>query len=74
MVVISTSPIWCGVSTFVWLEWYITYKFYLLPSFASLSASSLPIIFVWALTLYRWVVVVRFLSMFTIDASIVLSG
>jgi hypothetical protein len=29
---------------------------------------------VWALTLYRWVVAVRFLSILTIDASIVLSG
>jgi hypothetical protein len=46
----------------------------LLPSFASLSASSFPMIFVWALTLYRWVVAVRLLSIFTIDASIVLSG
>jgi hypothetical protein len=46
----------------------------LLPSFASLSASLLPIIFVWALTLYRYVLAVRFLSMFTMDASIVLSG
>ena len=46
----------------------------LLPSFASLSASSLPIIFVWALTLCKWVMAVRFLSMFTIDASIVLFG
>jgi hypothetical protein len=31
-------------------------------------------IFVWALTLYRWVVAMRLLSMFTIDGSIVLSG
>jgi hypothetical protein len=46
----------------------------LLPSFASLSASSLPMILVWALTLCRWVVVVRFLSILTIDANIILSG
>jgi hypothetical protein len=46
----------------------------LLPSFASLSAASFPMIFVWALTLYRCVVVVRFLSILTMDASIVLSG
>jgi hypothetical protein len=46
----------------------------LLPSFANLSAASLPVIFVWALTLYRWVVVVQFLSILTIDASMVLSG
>jgi hypothetical protein len=46
----------------------------LLHSFASLSASLFPKIFVWALTLYRWVVVVRFLSILTIDASIVLFG
>jgi hypothetical protein len=44
-----------------------------LPSFVSLSAASLPMIFVCALTLYRWVVAVRFLSILTIDASIVLS-
>ena len=46
----------------------------LLPSFASLSASSLLIIFVCALTLYRYVLAVQFLSIFTMDASIVLSG
>jgi hypothetical protein len=46
----------------------------LLPSLASLSASLFPMIFVSALTLYRWMVVVRFLNIFTIDASIVLSG
>jgi hypothetical protein len=46
----------------------------LLPFFANLSASSLPMIFVWALILCRWVVVVRFFSIFTIDASIFLSG
>ena len=46
----------------------------LLLFFANLFASSCPKIFVWALTLCRWVVVVRFLSIFTIDANIVLSG
>jgi hypothetical protein len=46
----------------------------LLPSFASLSASSFPMILVCALTLFMVVVAVRFLSMFTIDANIVLSG
>jgi hypothetical protein len=46
----------------------------LLPSFASLSASSLPITLVWALTLCRVIGAIQFLSMFTIEVSIVLSG
>jgi hypothetical protein len=46
----------------------------LLPSFASLFTSSLPIILVWALTLCRWMVAVWFLSILTIDANIFLSG
>jgi hypothetical protein len=39
----------------------------LLPSFANLSTSSFPNIFVWALTLYRWVVAIWFLSILTIE-------
>jgi hypothetical protein len=46
----------------------------LLPSFANLSASSLPMMLVCALTLCRVVGAVRFFSIFTIKASIVLSG
>jgi hypothetical protein len=46
----------------------------LLPSFANLSASSLPLMLVCALTLYRVAGAVRFLSSFTINASMVLSG
>jgi hypothetical protein len=46
----------------------------LLPSFANLSASSFPRILVCALTLCKVVGVVRFFSMFTIEASIVLFG
>jgi hypothetical protein len=46
----------------------------LLPSFANLSASSFPRILVYALTLCKVVGVVQFFSMFTIEASIVLSG
>jgi hypothetical protein len=46
----------------------------LLLSFASLSASSLPKMFVCALTLCRWVVAMQFLSILTMDASIVLFG
>ena len=46
----------------------------ILPPFASLSASSLPLTFVWALTLCIWVMAVWLFSMFTIEASIVLSG
>jgi hypothetical protein len=46
----------------------------LLPSFANLSASSLPMILVCARTLYRVVGAIRSFSSFTIRASIVLSG
>jgi hypothetical protein len=46
----------------------------LLPSFANLSASSLPRMLVCAFILCRVVEVVRFFSMFTIEASMVLSG
>jgi hypothetical protein len=46
----------------------------LLPSFANLFASPFPRILVCTLTLYKVVGVVRFFSMFTIEASIVLSG
>jgi hypothetical protein len=46
----------------------------LLPSFANLSASSLPIMLVCALTLCRVVGAARSFSSFTIRASIVLSG
>jgi hypothetical protein len=46
----------------------------LLPFFANLSASSFPRILVYALTLCKVVGVVQFFSMFTIEASIVLSG
>jgi uncharacterized membrane protein len=46
----------------------------LLPSFANLFASSFLRILVYALTLCKVVGVVRFFSMFTIEASIVLSG
>jgi hypothetical protein len=46
----------------------------LLSSFANLLASSFLMILVCALTLFMVVVAVRFLSMFTIDANIVLSG
>jgi hypothetical protein len=46
----------------------------LLPYFASLSASSLPMMLVCALTLYRVVRTSRSFSSFTIKASMVLSG
>jgi hypothetical protein len=46
----------------------------LLPSFASFSASSLPMMLVCALTLCRVVGATRFFSNFTIKASIVLFG
>jgi hypothetical protein len=46
----------------------------LLPSFASLSASLLPMVLVCALILCNVVGAVRFFSIFTIKASIVLSG
>jgi hypothetical protein len=46
----------------------------LLPSFANLSASSLPMMLVCALTLFKVVGVARFFSRFIIKASIVLSG
>jgi hypothetical protein len=46
----------------------------LLPSFANLSASSLPMMLVYALTLCRVVEAARFFSSVTIKASIVLFG
>jgi hypothetical protein len=46
----------------------------LLPSFANLSTSSLPMMLVCALTLCRVVGAARSFSSFTIKASIVLSG
>jgi uncharacterized membrane protein YfcA len=46
----------------------------LLPSFASLSASSLPMMLVCALTLCKVVVATRSFSSFTINVNIVLSG
>jgi hypothetical protein len=46
----------------------------LLPSFANLSASSLPMMLVCALTLCKVVVATWSFSSFTIKASIVLSG
>jgi hypothetical protein len=46
----------------------------LLPSFANLSASSLPMMLVCALTLCRVVMATRSFSSFTINASMVLSG
>jgi hypothetical protein len=46
----------------------------LLPSFANLSASSLPMMLVYALILCRIVRAVRSFSSFTIKANIVLSG
>jgi hypothetical protein len=45
----------------------------LLPSFASLSASSLPMMLVCALTLCKVVVATRSFSSFTIKVNIVLS-
>jgi hypothetical protein len=44
------------------------------PSLANLSACSLPLIFVWALTLCSVVVCVRDCSIVIIDSSMVLSG
>jgi hypothetical protein len=46
----------------------------LLPSFASLSASSLPMMLVCALTLCKVVVATQSFSSFTINVNIVLSG
>jgi hypothetical protein len=46
----------------------------LLPSFANLFASSLPMMLVCALTLCRVVRATRSFSSFTIEASMVLSG
>ena len=47
---------------------------FLAPSFASLSACSLPLMFICALTLYIMVDCVRFFNILTIDASMVLSA
>jgi uncharacterized membrane protein YfcA len=49
-------------------------RFILLPSFANLSASSLPMMLVCALTSYKVVVAMQSFSSFTIMASKVLSG
>jgi hypothetical protein len=69
----TTNTVWSGRFREVGRVYHLQALFYFLL-FASLSASSFPMILVWALTLYRWVVAVRFLSILTIDASIVLSG
>jgi hypothetical protein len=59
------SCVWVGMSFFGSI---------LLPSFANLSASSLPMMLVCALTLCRVVGAARSFSSFTIKANIVLSG
>ena len=47
---------------------------FLMPCFASTSACSFPLMFIWALTLYIVVGCVRFFSISTMDVSIVLSA
>jgi hypothetical protein len=69
VVIISTPPVWCGVGIFMPFS-----RSILLPSFAKLSASSLPRMSMCALTLSRVVGVVRFFSMCTIEVSMVLFG
>jgi hypothetical protein len=74
VVIVSTPPVWRGVGIFVGLRGMSFSRSILLPSFASLSASSLPMMLVCALTLCRVVRASRSFRSFTIKANMVLSG